>query len=272
MPEFLKVCEQAARAGGAVLLDWAERFSVREKGPADLVTEADVASQEAIRKIVLAAFPDHDFLSEEEAAGAAPGVAPGAGSEAGSAGRPSGRYRWIVDPLDGTTNYVHRVQEYAVSIALERDGQVLAGTVFNPANCECYTASSGGGAFLNGRRLHVSTVTDLPHALVTIGFPPKVDLKSPSVTDFLRLLGASQSIRRIGSAALSLCYLAAGRFDGYCARETKSWDVAAGWLLVQEAGGLMTDPTGSPFCLDRPQFITAATESLHQQMIDLLAH
>jgi myo-inositol-1(or 4)-monophosphatase len=137
MPEFLTVCEQAARAGGAVLLDWAERFSVREKGPSDLVTEADVASQEAIRKIVLAAFPDHEFLSEEEAHGAATGVAP----VPAPGGRPGGgtpdRYRWIVDPLDGTTNYVHRVQEYAVSIALERNGQVLAGTVFNPCNREC---------------------------------------------------------------------------------------------------------------------------------------
>jgi myo-inositol-1(or 4)-monophosphatase len=197
MPEFIMVCEQAARAGGAVLQDWAERFSVREKGPADLVTEADVASQETIREIVLAAFPDHEFLSEEDAQGGTSG--------AGSTRRPPGRYRWIVDPLDGTTNYVHRVQEYAVSIGLERDGQVLAGTVFNPCNNECYTASAGGGAFLNGRRLHVSSVTELPKALVTIGFPPHVDPKSCSVADFLRLVGASQSIiwLQAGSTAIA---------------------------------------------------------------------
>jgi myo-inositol-1(or 4)-monophosphatase len=264
MPEFITVCEQAARAGGAVLQDWAERFSVREKGPADLVTEADFASQDTIRKIILGAFPDHEFLSEEDAHGGAAAV------DTASLAK-SGHYRWIVDPLDGTTNYVHRVQEYAVSIGLERDGQVLAGTVFNPCNGECYTSTAGGGAYLNGRKLHVSSVAELRQALVTIGFPPNVDPKSPSVSDFIKLVGTSQSIRRIGSAALSLCYLAAGRFDGYCARETKSWDVAAGWLLVQEAGGLMTHPTGASFSLDRPQFITAATKPLHRQMIELLS-
>ncbi len=215
MPDFITVCEQAARAGGAVLQDWADRFSVREKGPSDLVTEADFASQETIRKIILGAFPDHEFLSEEDAHGGA--------AEGGPATQPKmGRYRWIVDPLDGTTNYVHRVQEYAVSIGLEHDGQVLAGTVFNPCNGECYTCTAGGGAYLNGRKLHVSSVTDLRQALVTIGFPPNVDPKSPSVSDFIKLVGTSQSIRRIGSAALSLCYLAAGRFDGYCAGKQKA--------------------------------------------------
>ena len=192
-----------------------------EKGPADLVTEADVASQEAIHQIVLNAFPDHEFLGEEDAQAK--------GNDAPV--RTAGRYRWIVDPLDGTTNYVHRVQEYAVSIGVECDGRVLAGVVFNPCNNECYTASAWRrGVLEQYRRLHVSSVTELKQALVTIGFPPNVDPQGRSVSDFMRLVGASQSIRRIGSAALSLCYLAAGRFDGYSARETKSWDVAAGWL------------------------------------------
>ena len=256
MPDFLEVCERAARAGGAVLLDWAERFSVREKGPSDLVTEADLASQEVIRRVVLEAFPDHEFLSEEDAP---------AGKLAPTAG-----FRWIVDPLDGTTNYVHRVPEYAVSIALEYAGQTMAGTIFNPVSGECYTARAGGGAFLNGRRLHVSGVTELSQALVSVGFPPRVDRDSQSLADFVKIIGAAQSIRRTGSAALNLCYIASGRYDAYCARETKTWDVAAGWLLVTEAGGQLTAPDGTPVRLERPQFLAAGTEELHRQMLKLL--
>jgi len=147
----------------------------------------------------------------------------------------------------------------------------VAGTIFNPASGECYTAQLGGGAFLNGRRLHVSTVTELSQALVTVGFSPRVDRDNQSLEDFIRIITTCQSIRRTGSAALNLCYLAAGRFDGYCARETKTWDVAAGWLLVTEAGGQLTAPDGTPARLDRPQFIAAGTESLHRQMLKLLA-
>jgi myo-inositol-1(or 4)-monophosphatase len=265
MPDFLAVCEQAARAGGAVLLDWADRFSVREKGPSDLVTEADLASQEVVRGILLAAFPDHDFLSEEDP------FPPGAiAGQARDSARPAGqlpdRYRWIVDPLDGTTNYVHRIPEFAVSIGLERAGEVLVGCVFNPVDGECFKASRSGGAFLNGRRLAVSQATELSHALVAASFPPKVDPGSRVLRDFAEVIVACQSIRRTGSAALNLCYVAAGRFDAYWARETKIWDVAAGSLLIREAGGLITSLDGSPFRLDRPQFIAAATEPLHRQL------
>lgn len=257
MPDFLAVCEQAARAGGAALLDWVERFTVREKGPSDPVTEADLASQEAVRQIVLGEFPDHDFLSEEEA--------PAAGSA-----RPEPRYRWIVDPLDGTTNYVHRIPEYAVSLALEKAGDVVAATVFNPVHGECYIAAKGRGAFLNGRRLHVSGVTELGSAVVAASFPPKVAADSPVMADFARIIVASQSIRRTGSAALNLCYVAAGRFDAFWARDTKIWDVAAGWLIVCEAGGVMTAFDGGPFQLERPHFIATATESLHREIHSIL--
>ena len=143
MPDFLIVCEQAARAGGAVLLDWVERFTVREKAPADLVTEADVASQETVRRILLSAFPDHEFLSEEEPAVPISRIGE---KTAGESAHPpttiANRYRWIVDPLDGTTNYVHRIPEFAVSLALEREGEVLVGCVFNPVAGECYTAGA----------------------------------------------------------------------------------------------------------------------------------
>ncbi|HEV2968959.1 MAG TPA: inositol monophosphatase family protein [Pirellulales bacterium] len=264
MPDFLAICEQAARAGGAVLLEWADRFSVREKAPSDLVTEADIASQEVVRSILLTAFPDHDFLSEEDPV--LPAIAGQARDSARPAGQLNGRYRWIVDPLDGTTNYVHHVPEFAVSIALEQAGEVLVGCVFNPVAGECFTAVQGGGAFLNGRRLAVSQATELSHALVAASFPPKVEPGSRVLKDFAEVIVACQSVRRTGSAALNLCYVAAGRFDAYWARETKIWDVAAGSLLIREAGGLITGLDGAPFHLDRPQFISAATEHLHRQL------
>jgi myo-inositol-1(or 4)-monophosphatase len=269
MSEILKVCEQAARAGGEVLLDWAERFSVREKGPSDLVTEADLASQETVRKILLSSFPNHEFLSEEEpvAEESSPG---GTSRESACCSVESHSYRWIVDPLDGTTNYVHHIPEFAVSIALERGGDVLVGCVYNPIANECYTAKQGAGAFLNGRRLTASRVTELSQAVVAASFPPKIEPGSRPLIDFNRVIVACQSIRRTGSAALNLCYVAAGRFDAYWARETKIWDVAAGSLMIREAGGLITSLDGLPLRLDRPQFIAAGTESLHRQLSEIV--
>jgi myo-inositol-1(or 4)-monophosphatase len=259
MPDFLAICEQASRAGGSVLNDWVERFSVREKGPSDLVTEADFASQETVRKVLLSAFPDHDFLSEEEPSKSA--------SEQVAAGKSGGqRYRWIVDPLDGTTNYVHGVPEFAVSIALEHAGEVLVGCVFNPVSGECFTAERGSGACLNGRRLAASRTTRLSHALVAASFPAQVEPGSRALTDFNRVVVACQAIRRTGSAALNLCYVAAGRFDAYWAHDTKIWDVAAGSLLIREAEGLITAFDGSPLRLNHPEFIAASTEELHREL------
>jgi myo-inositol-1(or 4)-monophosphatase len=269
MSDFLAICEQAARAGGQVLLDWEERFSVREKGPSDLVTEADLASQETVREVLLSAFPHHEFLSEEEPADvSSPGKANRTSAQSGDASPPT--YRWIVDPLDGTTNYVHHIPEFAVSIALERGGEVLVGCVFNPVAGECYTAHRGEGAFLNGKRLTASRITELSKALVAASFPPKVEPGSRPLVDFNRMIVACQSIRRTGSAALNLCYVAAGRFDAYWARETKIWDVAAGSLMIQEAGGVITSLDGSPLRLDRAQFIAAGTEPLHRQIREIV--
>ena len=256
--ELLTVCEQAARAGGAVLLDWAGRFSVREKGPADLVTDADLASQEAVRRVVLNAFPDHDFLSEEDGPGDA------------EKGRGASRYRWICDPLDGTTNYVHRVPEFAVSVAVERNGELQAGCVFNPVTAECFTGSRGGGAFLNGRPIHASGVEQLEQALLAVSFPPRVLPDSLALKEFGLAATRAQAVRRTGSAALNLCYVAAGRFDAYFARETKTWDVAAGWLLIREAGGIVTDINGGPCHLDNPRFIAAGSEALRSEIQTLL--
>lgn len=254
MAQFLSKCEEAARAGGQVLLDWMDHFEVREKGPSDLVTEADLGSQKVIRELLIGAFPGHGFLGEEGA------------DEAGD-----GSYRWIVDPLDGTTNYAHRLPQFCVSVALEKAGQLVVGTVFDPLSGECFTASAGGGAFLNGRPIRVSGVTQLVNALAAVSFPARVQRGSPLIQDFIEVLLQAQALRRMGSSALNLAYLAAGRLDAYWATDTKTWDVAAGWLLVQEAGGVITGLGGAPCSLSHPHFVAAATTQLHGQMLATLA-
>lgn len=253
--DFLKVCVEAVRAGGAVVQEWFGRVEATKKGPADLVTPADFASQEAVRRVVLGAFPDHALLGEEEIPGEPVSV--------------DAEYRWIVDPLDGTTNYAHGVPHYAVSLALAHRGEAIVGAVYDPVRDECFTAAAGGGAHLNGRSIRTSGVTEMSEALGAVGFPPAVQADSPDLRMFTEAVVRCQSIRRTGSAALNLCYVAAGRFDLYWSFSTKVWDVAAGTLLVREAGGALTAPDGSPFQLDDAQFLAAATEPLRLQLQQL---
>jgi myo-inositol-1(or 4)-monophosphatase len=262
MSEFLPITIEAARAAGKVLIDWQSRFSVREKGTNDLVTEADVAAQETIRQFVLKAFPDHDFLGEEDAADRkAQGLPP--------AERRS-PYRWIVDPLDGTANYVHGMPAYAVSIALEHGDQIVCGCVFDPTSGECYTAQIGGGAHLNGKSIRVSNCQTLEKAMVAVSFPPNVPRGSIEITRFVEVLHTAQSVRRLGSAALNLCYIGAGRLDSYWATSVSAWDVAAGVLIVREAGGIVTDVRGTPLAIDRPEMLAASSTALHAEVRALL--
>jgi myo-inositol-1(or 4)-monophosphatase len=234
LQQFLSVGEHAARSGGEVLLDWMGRFKVHEKGPADLVTEADVASQEAVRSVLLGAFPDHGMLSEENLS---------------TPPSPEG-YRWIVDPLDGTTNYVHAIPHFAVSIALEQRGQLIAGVIYDPIDNECFSAVVGGGATLNGRKLQVSKVTDVDQAVAAMSFPPRIDRHAAELKEFATITVLAQSMRRMGSSA---------------------WDVAAGVLLVTEAGGIVTSRTGGPFRLDDPNLMAASTPQLHAQLQRMLS-
>jgi myo-inositol-1(or 4)-monophosphatase len=257
-PEFIKTCEEAARAGGAVLLDWQGKFNVREKGVADLVTEADLASQEKIRSILLGKFPDHAFIGEEDTSHEeAEKLAPD-------------QFRWICDPLDGTTNYVHALPLFSVSIALEQAGQVIVGTVLDPVHDECFSAVRGGGAFLNGSPIQTSRVDTLSEALAAASFSPRVDADSPQIAQFLAVLQKSQAVRRLGSAALNLAYLASGRLDAYWASSVKTWDVAAGILLLEEAGGVLSGIDGGPFDLAEPRFAASAGEKLHAELLDAL--
>jgi myo-inositol-1(or 4)-monophosphatase len=175
-----------------------------------------------------------------------------------------------VDPLDGTTNYVHQVPIYSVSVALEEAGEVIAATVLNPVQGQCFTATAGGGAFLNGQRLQVSGVQRLGDALVAVSFGARPAPESEEVDRFLRILPRCQAIRRFGSAALNLCYLAAGMIDAYWGTKTKAWDIAAGVLLIREAGGVVTGIDGEPFDLAVPRFAAAASEPLHEELVQRL--
>ena len=245
----------AARAAGALL---ASRIGsireVRHKGVVDLVTDVDVASEQLVRDAISQAFPDHTILGEE----------------GGSLGGDDRRYRWLVDPLDGTTNYTHGFPVFCVSIGLEVDGQLQFGVVYAPSQDELYVAEAGRGASLNGQPIGVSEVGELRKAMVATGFPYDRDALPRALRSFEVLSVRSQAVRRVGSAALDLCYVACGRFDAYWEHIVKPWDVGAGALIVVEAGGQISATDGSAFSVDSGQ-ILATNSRLHTAMCDALA-
>ena len=233
MAELLEVAIAAARAGGRVLQDLlpAERAITTKGTGIDLVTDADRQAEEAVVACIRSHFPDDAILSEERGA---------------EAGRSS--YRWIIDPLDGTTNYAHRFPIYCVSVAVETGGQVLAGVVYDPTRDEMFAARRGMGATLNAQRLRASEEADLGDALLGTGFPydirtnPRNNLKP-----FADLCRRARAVRRPGSAALDLCYVAAGRLDGFWEFSLGPWDMAAGAIIVEEAGGRVSRADGGAF-------------------------
>ena len=231
MREFLRAAEDAARLGGQVLRSWSSRFTVREKSRSNLVTEADLASQTAIVDLLRGRFPQHALLGEEDL-----------GHDL-----PAADYRWIIDPLDGTTNYVHGFPYFAVSIGLEHQGEVIAGVVYDPMHDELFAAAKGMGATLNRRPLKCSAVPSLNQALVIASLPVATRVEEEAVQRFLRVLPAAQTVQRTGSAALNLAYVAAGRVDGFWSTNLKPWDMAAGVVLVTEAGGRVTKIRGETF-------------------------
>ncbi len=255
--EFLPVCESAARAGARELLAWRDRFQTREKAPADLVTDADLASQAAVHAVITSQFPSHDFIGEEHEYDA--GLLDG------------DRLVWIVDPLDGTTNYVHGYPCYAVSVALARGRELLAGVIYDPVRDECFAAEQGCGAWLNGSRLQTSDTTSVAEALVAVSLPPRVHRDAPDLADFIRVVQVSQAVRRTGSAALNLAYVACGRLDAFGATHIHVWDVAAGVLLIREAGGVVTGRDGGEFDLRNPHFVSAAGTKLHHDLLRVLS-
>ena len=259
----LAVAQRAARVAAQLARSYEGAVAYREKGRRDLVTLADHRAQEWIRNEIGESFPEDGFLGEEDGDA---GV-----GEALRALRALGGRVWVVDPLDGTTNFVHRLPHYCVSIACFEQGEPWLGVVYDAHREEMFTAVRGGGAFLGDRRLSVSDCGELEEALVAISLAAHVDPASSEVRDLLGLLARAQAVRRMGSAALNLAYLAAGRFDAYWARHGKIWDVAAGVLLVSEAGGVVTGVTGEPLDWERPHCAVAATAALHGELLEAVA-
>jgi myo-inositol-1(or 4)-monophosphatase len=260
MLDYISTCERAARAAGDVLLQWRGRFSVREKGRADLVTEADEAAQHVAQQVLRAEYPDFAFVGEES---------PGSAHWRPTAGEAS-EFCWIVDPLDGTTNYVHGLPGWCVSVALARGAALLAGCVYDPVSENCYTAIAGEGACRDGQPLHVSRAQTLSESLVAISMPASTHRDSLEVSCFLEMLPRVRAFRRMGSAALNLCYLAAGQLDAYWATSVHAWDVAAGVLLLREAGGVVSDLTGQPYRLDHRALVAAASSGVHEELVQLM--
>lgn len=256
IPAWLETCEEAARAGGEQLLAWRGHFQTREKGIADLVTDADIASQRAIQAVIASRYPDHAFIGEEQSAGATV--------------REPDQYAWIVDPLDGTTNYVHGYPNYAVSVALARGSHLLAGVIYDPLRNECYTAADGFGAWCNGARLHSTDADKLADALVAVSLPARVHRDSPDLLDFIEVVQLAQGVRRTGSAALNLAQVASGALDAFWAAHIHPWDVAAGVLLVREAGGVVTARDGGEFDLWNPHFVASASAALQGELLRAL--
>ena len=231
-------------------------FRIDKKGSRDLVTEIDLACEQLCRTIIAERFPTHDVLAEEAGAdvrGASPSP-----------------HRWIFDPLDGTTNFAHGLPIYCASLALELDGRLEVGAIYDPSRDELFTAERGGGARLNGRPLRVSSATVVRDALLVTGFPYDVHERlDPLMATFTRFLRRARAVRRLGSAALDLCYVAAGRFDAFWEQALQPWDVAAGALMVMEAGGRVTGTDGAPFAIDADHLV-ASNGHVHQEMVTVL--
>lgn len=258
MADAQAVAVEAARNAGVVLRQMLFHASVREKGPKDLVTDADLAAQAIIEGAIKKSFPKHVFVGEESL-----------GNWRDSCG--GDEWTWLVDPLDGTTNYVHQFPCFAVSIGLIKGNQMALGVVYDPMADEMYCARHLGGASLNGQPIRVSECQKLDEAMVAASFPPNVTKDSPEVQQFLEILVRSQSVRRLGSAALNLCYVANGRLDGYWANMLKPWDVAAGLLIVEEAGGSVCGIRQQACSIWDGELIAASSQSLAIEMLKCLA-
>jgi myo-inositol-1(or 4)-monophosphatase len=255
LDDILSAAEKGARAGGKVLLEWLGKAEVRAKGPSDFVTQADLASQETVRQILAEQFPEIVFLGEEStdfSTAALEGTC------------------WVVDPLDGTTNFVHQIPQFAVSVGYIENGIPAAGVIFDPISGECYMARRGGGSFLRGKPIHVSEVNRLEDAVAAASFAAKVHKDSLEIRQFVNVLLNCQAARRTGSAALNMAYVAAGRFDVFWGLSTKAWDVAAGIVIVEEAGGVISRTDGLPLQSDLLHIAASASQPLHEEFIAAL--
>lgn len=256
MSELLQVATEAAREAGKFLKESVGKVRTVEAKSGEvrnLVSEIDRGSEERIIRHIRTRFPGHSILAEESGGNTDPA-----------------EYRWIIDPLDGTTNFLHGVPIFCVTIGVERRGEIVAGVVYDPNGDEEFTAEKGRGAHLNGQRISVSRSSELINSLIVTGFPYDLAAHSHVAEYFLRFLNESRGLRRLGSAALDLAYVAAGRFDGYWENVLQPWDMAAGVLLVEEAGGRISDFTGKPTSVYQKQ-VLASNGTIHDEMVRVLS-
>lgn len=252
---LLQAAVEASQAAGALLLRYAETgFQIEYKNPINLVTDADRAAEQCVIDHLKTRFPDHRFLAEERGR-----------DEEGSS-----PYRWIIDPLDGTTNFAHGYPAYCVSIGLEYEGRCIIGVVFDPSRNELFTAMEHRGACVNGRPIHVSNTQALDGSLLVTGFAYDIrETKRNNLDHFVKFALKAQGLRRTGSAALDLCYVAAGRFDGFWEVRLNPWDMAAGSVIAREAGGRLTDFSGKDLSIYEQELV-ASNGRIHEAMLTLL--
>lgn len=253
---MLTVAIEAAREAGRFLklsVGKVRSVEVKQGDERNLVSEIDRGAEAKIISIIRSHFPQHAILAEESGGSLAPA-----------------EVRWIIDPLDGTTNFLHGVPIFSVSIGVERKGELVAGVVYDPNLDEMFTVEKGGGAYLNGKRLKVSGSSTLLDSLLVTGFPYNItDNPENAVEHFVHFLMAARGVRRLGSAAMDLCYVAAGRFDGFWEVSLNPWDMAAGALLIQEAGGRITDMRGNPLNIYQ-KTVLASNGIIHDAMLAIV--
>lgn len=257
-PDFdtiLRTAVRAAYSGGKILRrHFGNLHHVRKKGAIDLVSEADTSSEAAIIETIRSRHPDHAILAEES----------------GASRQEHASFQWIIDPLDGTTNFVHQIPVFAVSIGVSYRGELVVGVVLNPVSGELFSAVYGEGAWRNGESIHVSSTASIQDSLLATGFPYQVPhMIDVVVPRFSRCLQAAQGIRRLGAAAMDLCYLACGRFDGFWEQNLKPWDTAAGTVIAREAGARITDFSNHPYTLASDQ-ILVTNGRIHEDLLQLL--
>jgi myo-inositol-1(or 4)-monophosphatase len=255
MTAHLEIAEKAARTAGEYLIGrFHDSLKVEKKGEIDLVTDADRESEKIIKETILSEFPDHRLLAEE-----------------GERSDTESEYFWVVDPLDGTTNYAHGFPIYCVSIALLKKGRIVAACIFNPNLDECFTAAAGEGASLNGKSVQVSGEHQLSESLLATGFPYDIrNSDDDNIKEFEAFAKTARAVRRAGSAALDLAYVACGRFDGFWEFKLSPWDLAAGILMVMEAGGKVSSFKGREYDIFTGEAL-ASNGRIHDQMLDILA-
>jgi myo-inositol-1(or 4)-monophosphatase len=254
-PLLVSTAIEAVIKAGQIQMDFIDSgFTISKKGAIDLVTEADVAVETMFRKLIAERFPDHTILAEEF------------GQEKDTRGA---SHCWVFDPIDGTNNYAHGLPIFCSSLALEIDGRGEIGAIYDPTRKELFVGERGAGAFLNGRPIHVSAASTLVESMLVTGFPYDIHKRIPEIVGlFGDFVGKARAVRRLGSAALDICYVAAGRMDGFWEQDLKPWDIAAGAVILDEAGGKVTDFSGGPFSSRRPQLL-ATNGRIHDQMLEI---